>query len=99
VHAETAQEAARSTIPITPPEANVQPLNRTKTHPLKPASIAVLRRLAEDGPVRSHMINPGVRNRLSREGLVEEYHGFYGGRAGPFYRITDVGRQSLVSQS
>lgn len=72
------------------------PLNGTKTHPLKPASLAILRQLAE-GPMRAHLINPGVRDRLSRESLAEEYHGFYGGRSGPFYRITDAGRAALAS--
>ena len=42
-----------------------QPLNGTKTHPLKPASLEALRRLA-CGPVPGHTLNPGVRDRLSR---------------------------------
>lgn len=72
------------------------PLNGTKTHPLKPATIAVLRQLAE-GPIRSHLINPGIRNRLEREGLAEEHS------AGVFHfaktrqwEITPVGRAALA---
>ena len=68
----------------------MRPLNGTKTHQLKPSSIAVLRSLAEDGPRRAHTINPGVRNRLHREGLVEEY-----GEAVRFYRITNAGRAAI----
>jgi hypothetical protein len=70
---------------------NIPPLNGEKTHPLKPGSIAVLRRLAQ-GPVGSHLINPGVQNRLRREALAEEFFS-NGGRA---YRITDAGRAALA---
>ena len=47
-----------------------KPLNGEKTHPLKPASFAVLRALAK-APQPRQMINPGVANRLEREKLVE----------------------------
>lgn len=71
------------------------PLNGTKTHPLKPASITVLRKLAE-APIRSFEINAGVRDRLTREGLAEE---FSGRTARRYYRITDAGRKALASFS
>lgn len=71
------------------------PLNGTKTHPLKPASLAILRELA-DGPIRSFEINAGVRDRLTREGLAEEYSGSAARR---YYRITDAGRKALASLS
>jgi len=45
------------------------PLNGTKTHSLKPASLAVLRKLAVE-PLRCHMVNPGVLDRLTRENLA-----------------------------
>jgi hypothetical protein len=51
-------------------ESTMQPLNGTKTHPLKPASVETLRRLAKEALPRQE-INPGVANRLERESLVE----------------------------
>lgn len=70
------------------------PLNGTKTHPLKPASLAVLRELAE-GSMEAFRINPGVRDRLTREGLAEEYlHKRIDG-AQRRYRITEAGRKAL----
>jgi len=71
-----------------------RPLNGTKTNPLKPVSIEVLRRLV-DHPIESYRINPGVRDRLSREGLAEEYWGIHKGREGRYYRITEEGRNRL----
>jgi hypothetical protein len=70
---------------------SIPPLNGEKTHPLKSGSIAALRQLAR-GPVCSHLINPGVRNRLTREALAEEFFS-NGGRA---YRITDAGRAAIA---
>jgi len=67
----------------------LRPLNGTRTHPLKAGSLNTLRELRlRDIP--SHLINPGVRNRLTREALAEEYveHGRR------FYRITDAGREA-----
>lgn len=46
------------------------PLNGTKTHPLKPASVAALDALT-GGPKPAQDFNPGVVNRLMRTGLVE----------------------------
>lgn len=46
------------------------PLNGTKTHPLKPGSLAALGELAA-GPMPRQELNPGVANRLEREALVE----------------------------
>lgn len=74
------------------------PLNGTKTHPLKPASIAMLKRMAESGPVDAYKINPGIRDRLSREGLAEECH-FRGYEHGTYYRITNAGRKALADLS
>ena len=71
----------------------MKPLNGTKTHPLKPAALAVLRSLVDGGPRRAHTINPGVRNRLAREGLAEECNI---GPSGSFYCITDAGRLALA---
>lgn len=71
----------------------MKPLNGTKTHPLKPASLAALRALAE-GPAESFLLNPGVRDRLSRGGLAEEYISKAGRRC---YRITDAGRAALAT--
>ncbi len=74
------------------------PLNGTKTHPLRPGTIAALRRLAH-GPVRSHQLNPGVRDRLLRGGLAtEESAGALslpGARARQ-YEITAAGRAALA---
>lgn len=48
----------------------MKPLNGTRTHTLKPASIEALRRLAQ-GPLPRQELNPGVANRLERQALVE----------------------------
>lgn len=48
----------------------MQPLNGTKTHPLKPASVEALRGVAQAAVPRQE-INPGVANRLLRDDLVE----------------------------
>jgi len=69
-----------------------KPLNGEKTHPLKPAAIAVLISLAEEGPLASHRINPGVRDRLRRENLAEEFMSEQGKNC---YRITDAGKRAL----
>jgi hypothetical protein len=71
------------------------PLNGKKTHPLKPASLSVLRVLSRK-PLKAHLINPGVRDRLTREGLAEEYYQ-YGTHQGTYYRITDAGRTALIN--
>lgn len=68
------------------------PLNGTKTHPLKEASIAALRELL-NGPIVRYAINPGVINRLRREGLIEE--SVSPSRGSVFYRITEAGRKRL----
>lgn len=72
------------------------PLNGMKTHPLKPASIAALRRLAH-GPVRSEQLNPGVRDRLHREGLAEEHSaGAFPSARARQWEITAAGRAALA---
>lgn len=45
------------------------PLNGTKTHPLKESSLSVLRQL-KWRKIPCAELNPGVINRLKREGLV-----------------------------
>jgi hypothetical protein len=47
----------------------VLPLNGQKTHPLSAHALGVLRDLLR-GAKPTHKINPGVVNRLCREGLV-----------------------------
>ena len=47
----------------------IAPLYGTKTHPLSPHAISVLRNLMT-GPCPANMINPGVINRLQRENLI-----------------------------
>jgi len=71
----------------------IQPLNGTKTHPLSAHAIEVLRLLAKDS-IAAHRINPGVRNRLYREGLAETSTSVT-----PYsrqLRITDAGRARLA---
>lgn len=46
------------------------PLNGLKTHPLKPASLDILKRLL-DGPIPYPALNPGVIDRLTRGNLAE----------------------------
>ena len=67
-----------------------KPLNGTKTHPLSEHALGVLRLLSE-AMLGGHTINPGVRDRLSREGLAEQN--------GRFWQITDEGRARLAEQA
>jgi len=46
------------------------PLNGKRTHPLSPLAKACLSQI-EKGPVPAQDLNPGVVNRLLREGTVE----------------------------
>jgi hypothetical protein len=69
------------------------PLNGEKTHPLKPGSIAVLRELS-NGPVFAYQINPGVRDRLIREGLAEARFSALHDKSR--YWITIAGRMALT---
>lgn len=46
------------------------PLNGTKTHPLSEHALAALRKL-KAGPYPAREFNPGIVNRLLREGCVE----------------------------
>lgn len=73
------------------------PLNGTKTHPLKPASIAVLELMLRQGPQPKHEINPGVRDRLAREDLIEAVRAipYHSTKEYDCYRITDAGRAAL----
>ena len=47
-----------------------KPLNGTKTHPMGAPTLRVLAKL-KDGPIPKARINPGVVDRLSREGLID----------------------------
>lgn len=67
-----------------------RPLNGTKTHPLKASSILALRLLSK-GPLSAHLLNPGVRDRLSREGLAEAFFSL----GGHSWRITEAGLKRL----
>lgn len=67
------------------------PLNGTRTHPLSEHAKGILRELTR-GPVPSYSINPGVRDRLSREGLVIETE--FGWKR--FYSITAAGRARIA---
>lgn len=69
------------------------PLNGTRTHPLSEHAKGVLRELAE-GSIRSHLINPGVRDRFERENLAVENE-LNGKR---FYSITAAGRARLIAE-
>ena len=64
------------------------------THALRPASLEVLRRL-RSADLPSHEVNPGVADRLTREGLAEAY--ITGARRR--YRITGPGRAFLDRMS
>lgn len=68
------------------------PLNGTKTHPLSAHAIGVLRRLARQSMFGCE-INPGVRDRLWREGLAEPDEE---GRGTRVWTITDAGRARLA---
>lgn len=72
--------------------ADRAPLNGTRTHPLSAHAIDVLRDLFR-GPVRRHLINPGVRDRLSREDLAEEIELPLGPKSEMllYVRITEAG--------
>jgi hypothetical protein len=74
----------------------IAPLNGTRTHPLSEHARAELRALV-DAPIPCAGVNPGVANRLLREGLVEIVQlpspfKTHRGRAIDHLRITDEGR-------
>jgi hypothetical protein len=82
---------------------SIPPMNGTKTHPLTPHALSVLKRLLS-GPEPQQSINPGVVNRLMREDLVT-----IAKRPSPFathknrpidhLEITDAGRAALARPS
>lgn len=78
------------------------PLNGLRTHPLKPASLAALRRL-KAGPLPRQEFNPGVADRLLRGAYVESYRGPspYATRPGEreYFNITPAGREFLEKAS
>jgi predicted transcriptional regulator len=65
-------------------------MTNARLHPMKSATIAALRRLAQ-GPLRRYAVNPGISNRLLREALIEP------GKDGTsnVYQITEAGRDRL----
>jgi len=69
-----------------------KPLNGEKTHPLSEHALRVLRRI-EGAPVPRYLINPGVRDRLLRESLVEEHMPQNSKHV--HFAITDAGRKAL----
>ncbi len=75
------------------------PLNGTKTHPMTEHAWGVLHLLESIGPIPAQEINPGVINRLEREGLAERYLAPtpYRTRKGNinWMRITEAGRAKL----
>jgi hypothetical protein len=80
--------------------ADRKPLSGTKTHPLKPGAIAVLQELTRR-PAPCSQINPGVRDRLTRESLVEEIElpspfAKNKGAPIPHLQINDAGRAALA---
>ena len=76
------------------------PLNGIKTHPLSHHARGVLVALGKVGQTPAQTINPGVVNRLAREGLIELYLAPtpYRTRKGRinWLRITEVGLRRLA---
>lgn len=69
------------------------PLNGLLTHPLKPATIAVLRAMSRARePTFSYEINAGSADRLCRESLIEQVTH----NRKMAYRITDAGRARIA---
>lgn len=79
----------------------MEPLNGIKTHALKPASLSALSVLATK-PLPRQEMNPGVANRLLREGLVESVslpspYASHKGRSIEHLRATAAGVERLVA--
>lgn len=77
----------------------ITPLNGTKTHPIKGASLEALQVLARGPKPRQHF-NPGVANRLERGGMAEEVdlpspYASHKGRNIRHLRITAEGQRIL----
>lgn len=78
----------------------MQPLNGTKTHSLSAHAMAALRDIASK-PLPRQSVNPGVANRLLRDGLVESVQisspfTTHNGRSIEHLHITDAGRCALT---
>jgi hypothetical protein len=79
---------------------NTKPLNGTKTHPLSIHAKQVLAEIAR-APVPKLDVNPGVRDRLYRESLIEfvklpsPYKKHKGGKC-DFLQITKAGLDALA---
>lgn len=85
----------------------MKPLNGEKTHPLTSHAIDVLKRLFVN-PIPRQSLNPGVCNRLEREGLVyveqlrspfKAHHGRHGKGTCAHLRITDAGIAALKARA
>jgi hypothetical protein len=79
-----------------------KPLNGEKTHPLSDHAWGVLEELLR-GPMKRFLINPGVINRLDREGLIEPCEVVHAPPRGKLrklsaIRITDAGRAKLKQE-
>lgn len=77
----------------------MKPLNGEKTHPLSAAARIVLGDISL-APVPASTVNPGVRNRLEREALVEEVQlrspfKVHKGGTCAHLQITEAGRKVL----
>jgi hypothetical protein len=75
------------------------PLNGVKTHPLSAHALAELKEI-QANPVPRNAINPGVVDRLLREGLVESVmlpspYKTHKGKACEHLAITMAGRAAL----
>jgi len=79
---------------------SLEPLNGTKTHPLTTHALEVLAWIAlRPRPVQE--VNPGVRNRIEREELVDRVdlpspYTSHKGKKIPFYQINAAGSARLA---
>jgi hypothetical protein len=81
---------------------SIPPLNGTKTRPLSPHALDVLRMLLNGATPRQE-INAGVINRLQRESLIETIgrqspYKTHRGRLIDFVEITEAGRAVLARE-
>jgi len=67
----------------------------TRLHPLRPATIAVLRDLAVR-PIEHYRVNHGVSERLLREALIWDVRILIDGKPRSMWRITPAGLARLA---
>lgn len=77
----------------------IPPLNGKNTHALTPHALSVLRDIARR-PVPASEVNPGVRNRFDREGLVAwtkrpSPFKTHRGKMIDYLELSDAGRDAL----